>query len=285
MSRILSRQVLAEAFAAMGLRAGESVIVHSSLRSLGEVEGGADAVLDALLDVISPSGNLMLPTFNYSRPLPVPYFDPATTPARTGILPERARLRANAKRSLHPTHSVAVIGADASDLTQSHLRTRAFGVGSPIDLLASRGGKILLIGVGQMSNSTLHIAEDHAQIPKAGVYKPPPVVGVLQAGGSVIKHRLDASTSCSAAFEAASFSLRGRGAIQDARVGNSMMQIMKGADVIEIICDVLKSQPDALLCNNPTCATCPGTRTNLGLKNQAVPISSKAIIPDSELSF
>ena len=284
-SQTLNRETLADAFRAMGIGAGDGVIVHSSLKSLRQVEGGADAVLDALLDAVSPSGNVMFPTFNYSRPLPTPHFDPATTPARTGILPERARLRANAIRSLHPTHSVAVIGPNAKALTENHLQTRAFGIGSPIDLLASRGGKILLIGVGQMSNSTIHIAEDHAQIPKAGVYDPLPSVGVLQADGSVIEHRLDSSPSCSAAFEAAAFPLRQRGAIRDARVGDSMMQMMKGADVLAIIGQLLADQPDALLCNNPQCATCPGTRANLGLKNQAVPVFSEAIIPDSELSF
>lgn len=264
MTQPLSKEQLAAAFRGLGLQSGDSVIVHSSLRSLGRVEGGADAVLDALLEVIGALGNLMLPTFNYSRPLPQPHFDPATTAGRTGILPERGRVRSNAIRSLHPTHSVAVIGPEAKRLTENHLKTRAFGVGSPIDLLAQSGGKVLLIGVGQVSNSTLHIAEEHARLPKAGVYDPLPCVGILHSDGRVRKHRLDTSPSCSAAFEAAARPLRENGAIQDGRITNAMMQLMQGAQIIKVVEHLLASQPDALLCNDPGCATCPGTRANLG---------------------
>lgn len=267
MSNSLTKEKLVTAWRALGLRAGDDLLVHSALRSLGAIEGGADAVLDSLLEVLAPDGNLMLPAFNYSRPLPQPYFDPKSTPARTGILPERGRLRPGAKRSLHPTHSVAVIGPDASALTENHLETRAFGIGSPIDLLAQRGGKVLLLGVAQMSNSTIHIAEEHAHIPKAAVYNPLPGVGVLRPDGSVIEHRLDSSPSCSAAFEAVAWTLRKNGAIQDGRAADAMIQVMKGADVLEIIGQLLAAQPNALLCNNSDCATCPGTRVNLGMEN------------------
>ena len=262
-----TRDQLAGAWRDAGLCANDSVLVHSALRTLGPVDGGADAVLDSLLEVLEPGGNLMLPAFNYSRPLPKPHFDPATTAGRTGILSERARIRPQAQRSLHPTHSVVVIGPDAKRLTKDHLNTRAFGVGSPIDLLAQNGGKVLLLGVGQVSNSTIHIAEEHAQIPKAAVYDPLPDVGVLQADGSVIEHRLDSSPSCSAAFEAAAGPLRERKAIRDSRHANMMMQLMLGAQIIEIVGGLLSCRPDALLCTNPDCATCLGTRANLGLNN------------------
>lgn len=260
----LTKQNLIVAFQEMGLVASDSVIIHSALRSLGEVQGGADTVLDALLEVLTPSGNLMLPTFNYSRPLPE-FFDPEATPGRTGVLPERGRIRPDAKRSLHPTHSVAVIGPDATSLIKNHLDVRAFGIGSPIDLLAQRGGKVLLLGVGQTSNSTIHVAEEHAGIPKAAVYDPLPVVPIRVSDNpsDIIKHRLDSSPSCSTAFDAAAHTLRRNGAIQDARIAGAKAQLMRGQEVIKLVAELLAAEPAALLCTAPNCATCPGTRRNL----------------------
>ena len=112
-SDALTRESLAEALTFVGLRQGDTVIVHSSFRSFGAVEGGPETLLDALLDVLGPQGNLVLPTFNYSRPPPVPHYDPAVTPSRAGVLTEVGRRRPGAVRSLHPSHSVTVIGPDA----------------------------------------------------------------------------------------------------------------------------------------------------------------------------
>jgi aminoglycoside 3-N-acetyltransferase len=259
----LSLNDLVAAFRETGLQAGDSVVVHSSFRSLGPVEGGAEKVLDALLEVLTPSGNLMLPAFNYTRPLPHPHFDPETTPARTGIIPELGRRRADAVRSLHPTHSVAVIGESAHALTENHLQGRAFGVDSPLDRLAQNGGKILLIGVGQTSNSMIHVAEEHAGIPKVSSYDPLPHVKVLLPTGHTMLHQLDSSPSCSAAFEAAAYPLRRAGVVRDSRLGGTLMQLMKAGEVIDVIASLLSREPDALLCNDSGCISCCGTRTKL----------------------
>src|ERR1051325_3552325 len=169
----ITKAQLARAFRDLGLVAGDSLIVHSSFRSIAPVEGGPMGLIEALLEVIGPGGNLMLPTFNYTRPIPEPYFDPETTPGRTGIIPESGRKHPAAVRSLHPSHSVAVIGPAAEELTRDHLKVRAFGIGSPIDRLAQKGGMVLLLGVGHISNSLIHIAEEYAGVPKVSVYPEP----------------------------------------------------------------------------------------------------------------
>lgn len=259
----LTREDLAAGFRDAGLEAGDSVIVHSSLRSLGHVAGGADAVLDGLLDAIGPNGNLMLPTFNYTTPPPAPCFDPAETPGRTGIIPETGRKRPEAVRSLHPTHSVAVIGPRADALTRDHLAGRAFGIGSPIDRLVQMGGKVMLIGVGFASNSTVHVAEEHAGIPKAPKVAPLPIFDVLMPDGTIIAHKYDASPSCSAAFGAAEYALRRHGQIRDFRVRNGLIQLMLATDVIKRVGEMIAEQPDALLCTWPGCNPCTGARRNL----------------------
>lgn len=260
----VTQEQLATGFRAIGLGTADSLIVHSSLRSLGYVEGGADTVLDALLEVIGPEGNLMLPTFNYTRPLPEPYYGPATTPGRTGLIPETGRQRPSAIRSLHPTHSVAVIGPDAVELTRDHLAGRAFGIGSPIDRLAQMGGKVLLLGVGHVSNSMIHVAEEYAGLPKASAYPEPlPSAKVLMPDGTERVHPLDTSCSCSASFGGAELALRQEHLVRDARFGSCLAQLMDGRAMIECVVRMMVEKPDALLCTRPECKPCIGTRGNL----------------------
>lgn len=259
----LTRNELVEAFRALGLATGDSVVVHSSCRSLGPVEGGADTVLDALIETIGPGGNLMLPTFNYTRPLPEPCYDPDTTPARTGIIPQLGRRRSGAVRSLHPTHSVAVIGPQAEALTRDHLAVRTLGKGSPLDRLAAAGGKVLLIGVGYTSNSLIHVAEEHADIPKASWHDPLPLLKVRLPTGQVVEHRLDTSPSCSAAFGGAEYALRRHGEIRDSRVGAGKLHLMRAQDVVQRVVEMIREKPDILLCTWVGCRPCTEARKTL----------------------
>src|SRR6185503_18170860 len=112
------------------------LVVHSSLRAIGPVEGGADGILDALLEVVGPDGTLAMPAFNYSRPRPEPYFDPAVTAGRTGTLPEVFRKRTGVLRSQHPTHSVVACGRRAAEFLADHDKVQTLGVGSPLDRIA-----------------------------------------------------------------------------------------------------------------------------------------------------
>jgi len=258
----MTRDDIARGLRELGLTAGDSLIVHSSMRHLGPVEGGAGTVIDAILEVIGPTGNLVLPTFNYVRPVPSPYYDPMETPGRTGILPEVGRKRPDALRSLHPTHSVAVIGPDAGRLTAGHLAQRTFGVGSPVDLLAQGGGKVLLLGVGQTSNSTIHVAEEHAGLPKGSWFDELPVVRIRRPDGTFLAHQLDTSCSCSAAFEGAEQALRSRGEIRDARIGG-VCKLMLGRDVIRRVGNMIREKPDILLCSWEHCPPCTKARKRL----------------------
>jgi len=260
---ILTGKELADAFRRIGLAGGDSLIVHSSFRSLGKVDGGPKTVIQALLDVIGSKGNLMLPTFNYFRPAPEPYYDPATTKCKTGIIPEVGRQWPGAVRSLHPTHSVTVIGPDAEKLTRGHLECRAVGIGSPIDRLVKINGKILLIGVGNNTNTTIHLGEEYAGTPKALWTDEPVFVKVRLPDGNIISHEIDTSTSCSAAFGAVDYVLRRNEQIRDLRLANCGMQLMLAPDVIRCVGQMIEDKADILLCTWPGCKPCTGARENL----------------------
>lgn len=167
--RVLTHDGIVGALRALGLGPGMIVLVHSSLRSLGWVEGGADAVIDALITAVSPGGTLLVPTLTGTRqdsPAHPPVFDAATSASWTGRIPETVRRRAGARRSRHPTHSVAGLGPATDEMIGGHeYRATPCASDSPYGRLASMGGLILLLGVTHVSNTSLHMVEEMAGVP------------------------------------------------------------------------------------------------------------------------
>jgi len=166
---MLTARQIADALYAAGLRPGDSVMLHSSYKSLGGVEGGPEAVIDAFCEVLGPDGTLLVPNlifnnghYQFLRQYP-PDVDLRSTPSRMGIITEMLRKRPGAVRSVHPTHPAAALGARASQLCgRHHLDDSATGPNSPWALNAKAGGWIVLLGVTHKVNTTLHHIEEIA---------------------------------------------------------------------------------------------------------------------------
>jgi len=161
---------------------GEVVIVHSALSKLGWVCGGAVALIEALQKVITKAGTLIMPAHSgdYSEPKywsnpPVPKswyqtireempaYRPEVTPTRgLGIIPEVFRKFPDVLRSDHPCLSFTAWGKEAEAITADHKLDYALGNSSPLAKIYDRKGKVLLIGVGHDSNTSLHLAEYRA---------------------------------------------------------------------------------------------------------------------------
>lgn len=176
---------LARDLRTLGLE-GETVLVHSSLRSLGWVAGGAQAVVEGLMQAITKSGTLVMPTYTgqYTNPAgwsspPVPdewvetieeerpAFRPAVTPTRgVGAVPECFRDFPDVVRSDHPTSSFAAWGDGAETLVADHELDDGLGDGSPLAAVYERGGQVLLLGTDHETNTSLHLAEYRADVPK-----------------------------------------------------------------------------------------------------------------------
>lgn len=153
---------------ALGIRPGDTVLMHVSYRSLGGIDGGPGAFFSAFMELLGKDGTLILPALSY---LDVtedsPEFDLAKTPSCVGYLPEFFRTQVpGVIRSMHPTHSCCLLGSRAAELSADHeLDDTPVGPHSPFARLPQLGGKILMLGCGTDCNTSMHGVEETAEPP------------------------------------------------------------------------------------------------------------------------
>lgn len=152
----------------IGISAGDLLVVHSSFKSLGYVEGGAECVIAALKDVLGAEGTLVFPTFTYSTSYADSYFSNVETPSCVGYLSEYFRKTEGVIRTNHPTHSVAIWGKLREELHAGvELDDTPMGIHSPYRKFAKYGGKILMLGCSLAHNSFMHAMEEVVDAPYA----------------------------------------------------------------------------------------------------------------------
>lgn len=163
----ISKQRLIDDFKRIGLKNGDSVLVHSSLSKIGFVEGGPKTVVDALFDVVGESGTLLFPAFPVigrakTHLEKTPCFDIKITPSQMGSITEYFRKLDGVCRSFHPTDSMCAKGPLADYYTNSHYgQLTPYTEYSPFRKLCNKNGKILMLGTtlnGACTN--LHTLED-----------------------------------------------------------------------------------------------------------------------------
>ncbi len=184
--QILTKQSLVEALRLAGVAPGQQLMVHTSLGSLGFVVGGAQTVIEALMEAVGPEGTLMMPTQSWKNLDPetgvhgdiprewwpiirenYPAYDKRITPTWTmGAVADMLRTWPGAIRSDHPARSVTALGKNAAYLAAGHSDlSNIFGEGSPVARLYELDGAVLLLGVGYDKNTSLHLADARASYP------------------------------------------------------------------------------------------------------------------------
>jgi len=150
----------------LGVKPGDSLMVHASLRSLGEAMP-ADIVVAGLRRALGPGGTLAMPTLSYETVnAGNPFFNTEETPSCVGGLSEAFRRQQGVVRSLHPTHSVAATGMNAVELLHDHEKdTTPVGKHSPFTLFPKLGGRILFLGCDLSVNTSMHAVEEQVMPP------------------------------------------------------------------------------------------------------------------------
>lgn len=174
-----TRESLAGDLRELGLEAGMTVLVHSSLSALGWVVGGPVTVVQALMDLITPAGTLVMPTHSSDNsepsqwrnpPVPpewwpiiretMPGYDPRVTPTRSmGRIVDTFRTWTGTRRSAHPAQSFAAWGRHADAIVSDHALDYSLGETSPLARVYDLSGLVLLLGVGFGNNTSFHLAE------------------------------------------------------------------------------------------------------------------------------
>ena len=139
-NKIVVKDDLKNAFDYLGIKSGMNIIVHTSLKSLGYVCGGAQTVIESLLEAVGSEGTIMMPSQSWKNLDPEtgvhwevpesqwnvirenwPAYDKNITPTNTmGAAAEMFRSWPGTLRSGHPARSFAANGKNAEYLTENH---------------------------------------------------------------------------------------------------------------------------------------------------------------------
>lgn len=174
-------EVLAQ-LRAIGLGAGDLVMVHTSLRAIGPLAGGPATLLDALLECLTPEGTVAAyvswqqssydatldgRTLTREEREAWPAFDPDTAPPYDGFGQFNRLICSHPEvcRSAHPDASIAAIGRRAGELTADHALVDGYGPSSPLGRIVQWRGRVLMLGAPPGTVTALHLAEAIARIP------------------------------------------------------------------------------------------------------------------------
>jgi len=158
---------LTDDFRNLGIKKTDNVFIHSSMKSIGEVEGGADTVLDVFCEYLAENGNIALPSHSWASINDEHnIFDPAKEPSCVGILTEIFRKRGGVLRSLHPTHSISIAGKDKEYFVKNeHLIDTPCGRAGCWGKLLDMDFKIIFLGCSTQRNTYLHGVEEWLNVP------------------------------------------------------------------------------------------------------------------------
>jgi len=243
-----TRASLARDLRELGLHPGMTVIVHSSLSSLGWVCGGAVAVVQALIDVVTADGTIVMPTHCINSdparwqhpPVPeawwpiirehTPAYDPQVTPTHAmGRIVEVFRTWPGTLRSAHPALSFAAWGHHAEFVTSGHALDYSLGEQSPLARVYDLDGWVLLLGVGYDRNTSFHLAEYRAP----GSPEIEEGAAVLEEGRSVWKRYRDVDLDASPFADLGADFEQQSGAVRRGHVGSALARLFRQRPAVD----------------------------------------------------
>ena len=188
---IILKQDILEGLRSIGVKKGQNIMVHTSLSSFGYVCGGAQVIIEALLESVEEGGTIMMPTQSWKNLDPSdgvhweepeewwplirenwPAYDKELTPTNTmGTVAEMFRKWPGTLRSDHPARSVAAYGKNAKYLVSHHDLSDIFGETSPLAKLYELDGDVLLLGTDYDKSTSLHLADVRANYPSKHMEK------------------------------------------------------------------------------------------------------------------
>ncbi len=218
---------------------GKIVSVHSSLKAVGELEGGGETLLLALIEFFTEKeGVLCIPTHTWDSDV----YDMRKAESCTGVLSCLAAGHPDGIRTAHPTHSVALFGnrkkVEEIALAEENSVTPASPSGC-MGRLYNEDGYVLLIGVGQNKNTFLHCVEEMLFVPNRLTKEKIAHTVIYLDGRKEIKsiYCFDEENFCDASVFFGKFepAFRYHGAIIDGRIGDAKVQLCRARKMKEVV--------------------------------------------------
>lgn len=234
---------IAKGLKKLGLKSGDIAFMHSSLSSFGHVEGGAETVVQAFLEILGGDGTLAVPIFrSYFWGMPDQVWDRDNSPSLMGKISETVRTWPGARRSHHAPHPVAAVGLMAEDLTERYNKSD-FAPDSPFARLLELNAWIMLVGVDYNSCTMIHLAEERLEVP----YR-----RWVELTGTVIEDGVATSKTYSFLkrhpgvrndFLPLGKRMEDAGLVQKETIGKSLIRCFRSQDLYDCVIRSLKEDP------------------------------------------
>ena len=257
----VSKAVFKEALAALGLKSGDTVMVHSSYKSFGGFENGVPGVIEALQETVGASGVLAMPAFtDCCDGGTAGVYDKAATPVESwvGIIPEIFRQTPGVVRSAHPTHSVCAWGEKAGEFLSQQDPYDCFAPDGPWARLAD-GGKILFLGEAVGGNTFLHACEcwynSYLESIEAEVDGRMVTISNYPGGCRGGWYNLWRNAPYF-------LKLREMGIVREARAGAAVLTCFEGRELAAAMKEIFKQDP-AILLHKSGCRECAKFRSQI----------------------
>jgi aminoglycoside 3-N-acetyltransferase len=248
MPRLL-KQDIKDGLYALGVRRGMNLMVHSSLSGFGEIEGGAECVIDALIGVLGGEGTLLMPSFSS----PDNVFDYRKSACGLGKIPDVFWRRSSVKRSLHPTHSVSAAGPLADYFLEGHENAdTAYGEGTPYKRLIDRKGFVLMLGVDLDRLTLLHTVEALSD----AAYLTSVKRDYVDSEGLVKTAFIEKMAGPHRNFISLDRPFRKNGILKTSKIGGAVCRLIDSAKMFNYCMERMKYEPDMMLCKNSACEDC-----------------------------
>jgi len=239
----MDKEALKKELVSMGLKKGDTVLAHSALAAIGKIEGGGETLLQAFLEVLGKTGTLAVPTFG-----------------KLGKFTEITGAHPRAVRSIHPLASVAAIGRDAKEICADHWKAEtAHAENTPYMRIAEKNGYVMLLGVDQDRNTTMHTVEAMLQLP----YLDEMEKTFETETGRKVQGKWKYFPGPHRDFIGLDRLLRDSGKMKIGKIGNAVTRLIRSRDLIKIILEEGKRDPAFVLCKNPNCDDCVKQRAKI----------------------
>jgi aminoglycoside N3'-acetyltransferase len=257
--RTVTREMIADDLRMLGIRAGDILNLKISLKSIGMVEGGAETVIDAFLDVVGEEGTLVTDSFVEAFPafLKLLYknrISDDSSLSYAGAINNALMEKTGACRATHPIQRFAAIGKYAQELTSGFTENSGpYGFLKQMAQMGAKniriGGKDKVVGVG-----TTHVAICHHGLKQKRIGK---AIYYIDKNGNKKLYKANWANGCPVGFNGMLDRLKENGLIfAEGKVGQAEAILTSMKDTLAFEIELFKTEPGAFLCGNPTCHFC-----------------------------